>query len=146
MGRKIRDLTGEKFGKLTVLALSPDRHNVNGNAQWLCRCECGNIVEVVNTSLLSGATASCGCLRREGKAKEMKTRNMPRLDLRNIRFGRLTAISPTYRRDATRSIVWKCKCDCGKTIYVRASNLRSGNTKSCGCLKKEKIRRAVLDF
>lgn len=143
MGRKIRDLTGEKFGKLTVLALSPDRHSINGNAQWLCRCECGNIVEVVNTSLLAGTTASCGCLRREGMAR-LTTK--PAIDIRGKRFGRLTAIKPTYIRDINGSVVWKCKCDCGNIKFVTLPNLKNGSTKSCGCLKKEKIRRAVLDF
>lgn len=142
MGRKVKDLVGQKFGRLTVLAMSPDRDSV-GQIQWLCRCDCGNIVEVSGRNLMYGSTSSCGCLRSEGKIKELKTRNMPKLDLRGIRFGRLTAISPTYRRDATGSVVWKCKCDCGKTVYVGASNLRSGNTKSCGCLniKRTKSRR-----
>lgn len=59
------------------------------------------------------------------------------LDLTNQRFGRLIAIQATKER-RNNSIVWKCKCDCGKECYVSASNLRTGGTKSCGCLKREK--------
>lgn len=59
------------------------------------------------------------------------------LDLTNQRFGRLIAIQPTKER-RNNSIIWKCQCDCGKICYTSASNLRTGGTKSCGCLKQEK--------
>lgn len=59
------------------------------------------------------------------------------LDLTNQRFGRLIAIQPTKER-RNNSIIWKCQCDCGKICYTSASNLRTGGTKSCGCLKREK--------
>jgi hypothetical protein len=54
----IRDLTGKKFGKLLVL------DNVKGGKK-LCKCDCGNIVEVNTSKLISGHTTSCGCLRKE---------------------------------------------------------------------------------
>lgn len=48
-------------------------------------------------------------------------------------FGRLTVIkrAPNYKAGATR---WVCKCSCGKEIITYGSNLRTGKTKSCGCL------------
>jgi hypothetical protein len=51
------------------------------------------------------------------------------------RFGRLTAV----RRDGTKhgQALWRCSCDCGRETIVRASSLKSGNTKSCGCLNGE---------
>ena len=54
------------------------------------------------------------------------------------RFGRLVAIQPTSKR-CGNSIVWKCLCDCGNTAFVSSNNLRSGKTKSCGCLHKEVV-------
>ena len=45
-------------------------------------------------------------------------------------FGRLTVISKDFRR-------WKCLCKCGKTTYVYSQHLKTGDTKSCGCLIKE---------
>ena len=42
-------------------------------------------------------------------------------------------------------IVWECICDCGNTIFVARSSLKSGNTKSCGCLRKEKKPRQSVD-
>ncbi|SRR5712692_7924723 len=58
-----RDLTGQIFGRLTVLrCVGRDKHR---NALWLCRCECGKEVEVVRASLVRELTQSCGCLRQE---------------------------------------------------------------------------------
>lgn len=64
-------------------------------------------------------------------------------DLTNEQFGRLTAIEETDLRDAAGNVIWKCVCDCGneKFVYVPSRNLISGNTKSCGCLAEENMRR-----
>jgi len=59
------------------------------------------------------------------------------LDLTGKRFGKLVAIRPTEKRDQGR-VVWYCKCDCGNTCEVSSHSLTTGNTKSCGCLGKEK--------
>lgn len=61
---------------------------------------------------------------------------MPIIDLTGKKFGRLTAIEcvgKTKRNEA----IWKCACDCGNILNVRSYPLKSGHTKSCGCLKKE---------
>lgn len=59
---------------------------------------------------------------------------MPRAkDLTGMRFGELTAVKPTDKRDSG-SIVWECACDCGQTCDVSARNLVNGHTKSCGHL------------
>ena len=57
-------------------------------------------------------------------------------DITGKQFGRLKAICPTDKRD-NRSVVWECQCVCGKMVYVSAARLNRGNSKSCGCLKKE---------
>ena len=61
------------------------------------------------------------------------------IDLTGQQFGRLTAVEATISRDSKgRSIRrWKCDCSCGKTAYVATGALRSGDIKSCGCLKRE---------
>lgn len=59
------------------------------------------------------------------------------IDISNQRFGRLIAIEPLSERK-NRQIVWKCKCDCGKSVNVVGGSLRNGHTQSCGCLQKEK--------
>lgn len=55
------------------------------------------------------------------------------------KFGRLTVIEDTGRRDKYNYRVYKCKCDCGNIIYVNSNKLKSGNTKSCGCLKTKQL-------
>lgn len=57
---KLIDLTGCKFGKLTVLRRDS---TINGVVYWLCRCECGKETRVPSQKLRIGATKSCGCGR-----------------------------------------------------------------------------------
>lgn len=57
------DITGQKFGRLTVIEQTDKRHN--GHIVCLCKCECDNFVEVVRPSLLRHDTKSCGCLHKE---------------------------------------------------------------------------------
>ena len=55
------------------------------------------------------------------------------------RFGRLAIISLNTRPCAydPKKIEWKCRCDCGNELFVRANALHSGKTRSCGCLALE---------
>lgn len=63
---KLIDLTGEKFGRLTVL----NKYGHSGKeTTWLCKCECGNIGAVVGRDLRTGNTKSCGCLQKD-RARE----------------------------------------------------------------------------
>lgn len=57
-------------------------------------------------------------------------------DLTGQRFGRLTVMK-SAGKSSDRQYKWLCQCDCGKVIEVKSGNLHSGNTKSCGCLRKE---------
>ena len=62
-------ITGQVFGRLTVVRRSDER-NRDRDRLWLCRCQCGNETLVIARLLRSGATQSCGCLRRE-RAKNL---------------------------------------------------------------------------
>jgi len=65
---KRKDLTGKRFGRLTVLEYAGTKYNKDGKnarAQWKCKCDCGNIRTVVSANLLLGRTKSCGCLCRD---------------------------------------------------------------------------------
>lgn len=57
-----------------------------------------------------------------------------RNDLTGQRFGNLVVLSQTEKRMDSGSIVWKCKCDCGKQAEVSARRLVRGKVRSCGCL------------
>lgn len=59
-----------------------------------------------------------------------------RVDLTGQRFGRLV-VEGFAHVDEHWCAMWNCKCDCGKTVVVYGSHLKSGNTKSCGCLNQE---------
>lgn len=62
----IKDITGKKFGKLTVLKL---KFLKNHKTYWLCQCKCGNTKVIRKDHLLSGATQSCGCLEKSNLKK-----------------------------------------------------------------------------
>lgn len=60
LGRNAKRMAGQRFGRLTVLG--PVGRTKGRAIVWLCRCDCGNEIEVVGRSLRSGNTRSCGCL------------------------------------------------------------------------------------
>ena len=60
---KIIDITGQRFGRLTVLRL--DKIDKRGEKFWLCQCDCGNTASVSSYKLRTGYTRSCGCLQQE---------------------------------------------------------------------------------
>ena len=120
--RQKQELAGKRFGKLVVLHKTDKRRR--GGYSWLCQCDCGNICEKATGELNSGSATSCGCSWRQPAVHEGE------------RYGRLVAVGPTEQRSA-KSVVWECLCDCGNTVYVRATMLTSGHTTSCGCVKRE---------
>jgi hypothetical protein len=70
MPKLARDLTGERFGRLTVMS----RYGKTVYPRkWRCRCECGNEIIAAGPDLRCGDTASCGCLRRDTTAKRSTT-------------------------------------------------------------------------
>lgn len=69
MGFRI-DLTGQKFGKLTVMSFADmDRER---RSLWVCKCECGNIHVVKSNSLKTNHTKSCGCANHRNYRHGMK--------------------------------------------------------------------------
>lgn len=62
---------------------------------------------------------------------------MRALDLTNQRFGKLTVICKLDKRDSGGCVMWLCQCDCGNTVEVRGSYLKSDHTTSCGCNRAE---------
>lgn len=120
-----KNLIGQKFGRLTVI--SEYGRYKKKQVQWLCKYECGNTVIATTGSLNSGNTTSCGCYNRSLLAK----------DLTNKVFGKLTAIK-VVGRNKHKSLIWECLCECGNKCYPTSNSLLSGNTKSCGCVRRKK--------
>lgn len=73
MGR-IKDLTNQKFGRLTVLKFAG--FGSSHKTQWKCLCECGNEIIVKSNSLITGHTQSCGCLESETKKNNNKSHGL----------------------------------------------------------------------
>lgn len=119
VGAKV-DITGQKFGMLT--AIEPTDQRKNKKIVWRCLCDCGREVFATAKDLRSGNTQTCGKHGRE--------------DLTGQRFGRLTALY-LLEEMRGRNACWHCRCDCGNEIDVPTRYLKSGNTRSCGCLNRE---------
>ena len=133
--RLFKDLTEQKFDRLTAIKPIENHTNSNGKSmmtKWLCRCDCGNECNVQSGNLLSGHTLSCGCYNKEQASKRSL------INLVGQRFGRLTVLE-RVENEITSSgnsvVMWRCLCDCGEEIIVRSSALLHGYTKSCGCMK-----------
>lgn len=69
---KLIDLTGQRFGRLTVLERAWSR---KGQLFWRCKCDCGRICDVQGSSLRNGRTKSCGCLHDELAHVRLAVRN-----------------------------------------------------------------------
>ena len=132
------DLTGMKFGKLTVLEkIGRDKHF---NFLWKCQCSCKdhNIVVTTKNRLKWWNTCSCGCFKLESARKRTR-------DLTGQTFGRLKVLrrapnsKPTPGNPSGR-VHYVCQCSCPEhtIVTVDAYMLVSGNTRSCGCYNRER--------
>ena len=120
---------GKKFGKLTVLSRAES--GKYGASRWTVRCECGVQKTASERNLRGGQIVGCG---KCGKTP----------DLLGRKFGRLTVMA--YKgSDAARNSLWSCQCQCGSENIVRGSHLRSGNTKSCGCLHHDSAQGVIAN-
>ena len=131
---KIKNLTGQRFGRLVAqyYKLIPNSKTGKNDTFWHCKCDCGNEKDVRRGDLQQGKVLSCGCYQKEQSSKALKD------DLSGQRFGRLLVLEDTKKR-IYKSVIWKCKCDCGKVVEVYAPSLKNGSTRSCGCLQKEQL-------
>lgn len=130
-----KDLTGQQFGRLVVL----EEVKKEGNRKrfWRCRCTCGRETIAEESHLKSGHTKSCGCYRKDIQRQKG-------VDISGQRFGRLVAIRPVARSKKGTSALtgqWECQCDCGNVCICLKNNLRTGITKSCGCLQEEQRKK-----
>jgi len=125
------NLLGLVFGKLTVMGLDEEKSKLKKEKFWLCKCECGNEKIIRGADLKRGMTRSCGCLYKDSARRRS-------IDLTGQKFGRWTVISLDDEFNGIYGkIYWLCRCSCGIEKVILSENLLSGDTKSCGCLRKE---------
>ena len=110
-GRLRQNLTGKRFGRLTVLEY--DR----GKQKWKCQCDCGNLT-YKTTGHLNANAVSCGCKQKQ--------------DLTGRRFGKLIVLEKSENRRRGHTL-WICQCDCGNLCEKPTGELNSGFATSCGC-------------
>ena len=117
--KKVSSIIGEKFGELTVIKFDSYKNN---NRYFLCKCDCGGTIIAAESNLLNGNVTHC---------RECNTCNI------NIgqKFDKLTILEKYQANSNRNEEKWFCKCDCGKTTIVKAGNLKSGHTRSCGCIR-----------
>lgn len=129
---KYEDLTGQTFGRLTVLNIA-GRDDKRRTIIWRCICSCDehNEVYVSSEKLKSGNTSSCGCLSKEILINNNKSRVY---DLTGKRFGMLE-VERRIRQDENCEPTWLCLCDCGRRIEVSSNYLLGRKKISCGCIQ-----------
>ena len=132
----LKDLSGKIFGRWTVLRQATN--GKSGDVRWLCQCSCGTERIVFGNSLKCGRSTSCGCYSSEVKP-ELASKRFSKPIKPGIRFTRLIVIKKG-KGSGSRGNYYICQCDCGEVKSITSGDLRSGNTKSCGCYQRDKVR------
>lgn len=124
----LKDLTDRKVGFIKVLSKNENSGGTVDSTLWNCICEaCDSLIILNHKTITSKKKTTCGCKLRTLKFKS------------GNRFGKLTIVSEAEKsKNGVRQLL--CQCDCGKETTVRANNLTSGNTTSCGCVGEESRR------
>ena len=129
-----KDLTGQRFNRLLVIKRV--ENDWQGNARFLCKCDCGKEVEVLGYCLRNNNTKSCGCLGRFRAMQNIENSRGCRFEnLDGFTSGKLS-VTPIFEKRG-RNYYWLCKCECGNEAWVSAKHLKDKSTQSCGCLAKE---------
>lgn len=128
---KVKDLTGFRSGRLTVIAKVPTTPPTMPT--WLCRCDCGGECEVTGQRLRRKLKPrrSCGCLEPRRKAA----------DLSGKRFGRWVVLARYIggARQMGKHARWLCVCDCGTFRSVLSCVLVDDSSQSCGCRQSDDV-------
>ena len=114
------DITGKRYGRLIP------QYYIKGG-KWHCICDCGNELDVDTRNLNSNHTQSCGCLQKEKAANNV-------IDMSGYEDDNFKVIE---RDGSSKGGVarWKCICKhCGNIFTTEGANIRSGESKSCGCI------------
>lgn len=116
-----QDLVGNRYGRLVVVERAPDRVQANGRHRimWLCKCDCGNTVEVLGDNLKKGVSRSCGCYRHDTLSSSKATHGQTETKLykvwRGIKTRCYNSRSQYFARYGGRGIVM---CDAWRDDFV----------------------------
>lgn len=129
MGEVI-DLTGKKFGKLTVISRVKNRGRY---VYWHCKCDCGNEKEICGSSLKRGHTTSCGCIRTTHSTNEYEFTADICIGYTNKNEMFLIDIEDF---DKIKNYCW----------HFDSQGYVATNTTVCGKAKKIRLHRLIMNF
>lgn len=118
---KKRIPVGKTYGRLFVKSIVKG----TGQTKFNCICSCGNNTVKTLQTLQGGKIPSCGCIG--GNLQ----------DITGKKLNSLTAVCNTFKKSNNKDYIWKFICECGTNIETAIGNFNSGQTKSCGCARKE---------
>ena len=122
MSKLINEI-GNRYGMVVVNKRGPNDNH--GKARWYCTCDCGKVFLARGTDLRRNKILTCGCTSyNKGQA------------LIGQKFGKLTIIKFLGNNNYGKH-QYECLCECGNLTIVSEQHLKSGNTRSCGCIRKE---------
>ena len=122
---KNRDLIGTYIGKLYIKDFSDRARHKGYYGSYICECECGNVVELARSELLSNKYLSCGC----------KFKNLVGKDFGYWHVDSLA--EPLITPGGSKVFRYNCTCKCGTKRVVIARSLTGGTSYSCGCFRDE---------
>jgi hypothetical protein len=142
MPKKINVSIGDRYGRVVLIEeLNKAKKEPRGYARvFLCKCDCGNTKEISFNSLRTGNTRSCGCLKREVNSIHMSritnSGKNKAIVKKGDKYNRLTVIKELDEviTKHGNNRVFLFQCECGNTHKADIKCVKSGNTKSCGCL------------
>lgn len=140
-----RDLTGQRFGRWTVLGRGADKICSGRKLRtYSCVCDCGILRDVAENSLMTGKSTSCGCYRKERAEAAIEYE-----DLTGRRFGHWTVLEKRESRKypgGGYAQMWFCRCDCGTVKEVSQCLLKGGYSRSCGCESAYQLEEDVAAY
>ncbi|MDD3339659.1 MAG: hypothetical protein PHS82_12480 [Lachnospiraceae bacterium] len=126
--KKNQNPIGRQIGMLTVDEIS-EKKTSSGKCLWHLICECGGETWMTTGDINREKKRHCGC---------QSEYNM--VDLNGFQSGELSVLRPTVMRTKQGSVMWECKCTCGRTVIISSNALIHKKQKSCGCKKKERMK------
>lgn len=143
MYRVTKDDIGSIYGCYKIIRIAKDKISPSGKIKkyYLCKCIiCGNEAEINAYKLRHNSYSHC----KNCRPKQRNIKNMI-----GKRFNNLTIIARApnnIQPNGSSKVMWLCKCDCGNIIKVADCHLKSGHTRSCGCINSGKTKKDLLDM
>lgn len=129
-----------KFGSLLVKEMLYGCLRDNGRKRTYCKCQCdcGNEYIIGSYEIRHNKYPSCGCLSNHYRSINNRTNEI------GNKYNRLKILDIDYSQKPS---IAKCQCDCGNIAYISKTDVVNGNTKSCGCLQKERASESnIMDY